>query len=168
MVQISFATTFKFSEISQIWLYFVINWHKIEKIRFDILKVQNLLPVSHKLKSNLANFRKFKCCRERNLDHFHFLQFWYLETSFGKSNYIFRKKKEFCFCDFLLSFMSFWRFLTENVDPISPILNFFMKIKVKISKNLKIGDIGSIFSVKKVDNGMKPVVHHIDRIISCF
>ena len=33
-----------------------------------------------------------------------------------------------------------------------------MKIKVKISKNLKIGDMGSIFSVKKVDNGMKPVV----------
>ena len=32
-----------------------------------------------------------------------------------------------------------------------------MKIKVKISKNLKIGDIGSIFSIKKVDNGMKPV-----------
>ena len=35
-----------------------------------------------------------------------------------------------------------------------------MKIKVKISKNLKIGDIASIFSVKKVDNGMKPVVYH--------
>ena len=30
-----------------------------------------------------------------------------------------------------------------------------MKMKVKISKYLKIGDIGSIFSVKKVDNGMK-------------
>ena len=44
----------------------------------------------------------------------------------------------------------------------------FMKIKVKISKNLKIGDIGSIFSVKKVDNGMKPVVHHKNRIISSF
>ena len=67
------------------------------------------MPVSHKLKSNLANFRKFKCCCE-----------------------------------------------------------FFMKIKVKISKNLKIGDIGSIFSVKKVDNGMKPVVYHKNRIISSF
>ena len=33
-----------------------------------------------------------------------------------------------------------------------------MKIKVKISRNLKIGDIGSIFSVKKVDNGTKPVI----------
>ena len=43
-----------------------------------------------------------------------------------------------------------------------------MKIKVKISKNLKIGDMGSIFSVKKVDNGMKPVVYHKNRIISSF
>ena len=52
----------------------------------------------------------------------------------------------------------------------SNITNFeiFMKIKVKISKNLKIGDIGSIFSVKKVDNGMKPVVYHKNRIISSF
>ena len=61
--------------------------------------------------------------------------------------------------------MSFSSFLTENVDPISQI---FVKINVKISKNLKIGDIGSIFSVKKVDGGMKPVVHHKNRIISSF
>ena len=97
-------------EIEKIW------WHGWKEEILNFLNVKSdflyLMPVSHKLKSNLANFIKFKCCSERNLDHFHLLQFWYLETSFAKSNYIFRKKKEFCFCDFLLSFMSFSRFLT--------------------------------------------------------
>ena len=127
---------------------------EIDKIRWqswkeEILKFQNvksdflyLLPFSHKLTWKFDNFRKFKCCRERNLDHFHFLQFWYLTTCFGKGNYNFRKKKEFCFCDFLLSFMSFSRFLTENVDPISPILRFFeifTLIFIKISKLVILG-----------------------------
>ena len=88
-----------------------IRWHGYKE---EILNFQNiksdflyLLPFSHKLTWKLANFRKFKCCRKRNLDYFHFLQFWYSTTSFGKGNYIFRKRKEFCFCDFLLSFLSF-------------------------------------------------------------
>ena len=126
---VNFETIFRGEgiELEKIW------WHGWKE---EILKFQNvksdflyLLPFSHKLTWKLANFRKFKCCRERNLDYFHFLQFWYLTTSFGKDNYIFRKKKEFCFCDFLISFMSFSSFLTENVDPISPILKFLWKLK---------------------------------------
>ena len=108
------------------------------------------MPVSHKLKWNLANFRKFKCCCERNLDHFHFLQFWYLKTSFGKSNYIFRKKKEFCFCDFLFSFMSFSSCLTENMDPISPIFRFSWILVQKLffirNSKLKMGNFENLCS----------------------
>ena len=64
-------------------------WHdwKEEVLNFQNIKSDflYLIPFSHKLTLNLANFRKFKCCGERNLDHFYFLKFWY-ETSFGKSN----------------------------------------------------------------------------------
>ena len=93
---VNFETIFRGEgvEIEKIW------WHdwKEEVLNFQNVKSDflYLLPFSHKLTWKLANFRKFKCCRERNLDHFHFLQFWYLTTSFGKGNYIFRKKNEFC------------------------------------------------------------------------
>ena len=35
-------------------------------------------------------------------------------------------------------------------------------------QNIKIGDIGSICSVRKLENGMKPVVYQKDRILSSF
>ena len=35
-------------------------------------------------------------------------------------------------------------------------------------QNIKIGDIGSTYSVRKLENGMKPVVYHKDRILSSF
>ena len=83
---VNFETIFRGEgvEMEKIW------WHGWKE---EILKFQNvksdflyLLSFSHKLTWKLANFGKFKCCRERNLDHFHFLQFWYLDISFGKSN----------------------------------------------------------------------------------
>ena len=57
--------------------------YTIRKRRFWTFRMSNrifsiLCQFLTKLKANLANFRKFKCCCERNLDHFHFLQFWYL------------------------------------------------------------------------------------------
>ena len=48
---------------------------------------------------------------------------------------------------------------------LRPVVSVFC---TKIHENLKIGDIGSTFSVRKLENDMKPVVHHKDRILSCF
>ena len=50
--------------------------------------------------------------------------------------------------------MPFSSFHTENMDAISPILNFHI-LSTDIHENLKIGDIASIFSVLKHKNGMK-------------
>ena len=112
------------------------KWQKIQKIWFDILNVQNLLfPIVSsafpyfqfftsknclKVKPLLQNVNFAKVVNfEPNLDHFKKIDVWYLETSFGKSNYIFRKKKEFCGSDI------------ANFE-------FFMKIKVKFQKISKL------------------------------
>ena len=62
----------------------------------------------------------------------------------------------------------FSEILKERGEKVFQISFEKFEIFLNFCQNIKIGDIGSTYSVRKLENGMKPVVYHKDRILSSF
>ena len=146
-------------------LTFLQTWLKSDDILIleEILNFQNiksdflhLIRFSQKLTSNLANFRKFKCCRERNLDLFKFLQFWYFTYKpFLEKVIRFLERRNYSVFMMYHWFHAIINFFNRKYGPNITNFEIFWNFYFNFHKKFKIGDIGSTFSVRNLQNDMK-------------